>query len=233
MKIVVGLGNPGQNYIGTRHNIGFDVIDILAQGPGGGKYQQKFEAAIVEGMEGFEKVLYMKPLTFMNLSGRAVRAAMDFYKVMAPEVLIVCDDVNLILGQIRIRAGGSAGGHNGLKDIEKHLGTQNYPRLRIGVSSPGRLDLADYVLSRFKPSELDVVRDANIRAAQAVACWIKEGIEVAMNRFNAPEKEQKKQKSKSSTKEDNLKDNQQHLLQSPGTEQPGKDNPGAAHQKFD
>lgn len=196
MKIVVGLGNPGSTYLGTRHNVGFDVVDILASGPGGGKFQRKFEADVAAGLEGLEKVLYLKPLTFMNLSGRCVRQALDFYQVSPADVLVLCDDVNLPLGQLRIRPGGSAGGHNGLKDIEKQLGTQEYARLRLGVSGPGRSDLADYVLSRFKPSERDVVNDMNLRAAQAVACWMREGVAAAMNRFNAPEKEPKPKKPK-------------------------------------
>ncbi|MBL8825217.1 MAG: aminoacyl-tRNA hydrolase [Planctomycetia bacterium] len=194
MKIVVGLGNPGSQYQGTRHNVGFEVIDMLASGPGGGRFQRRFDAELAEGLEGLEKVLYLKPLTFMNLSGRCVRAALDFYQLPATELLVICDDVNLPLGQLRMRAGGSAGGHNGLKDIEKHLGTQNYARLRMGVSGPGRSDLADYVLSRFKPGEKDVVNDMEIRAAQATGCWIREGVATAMNRFNAPEKEPKPKK---------------------------------------
>lgn len=194
MKIVVGLGNPGPNYTGTRHNVGFDVVDILVSGPGGGKYQRKFDAEIAEGLQGLDKVLYLKPLTFMNLSGRSVRQALDFYKVSPADLLVVCDDINLPLGQLRMRPQGSAGGHNGLKDIERQLGTQDYARLRLGVSGPGREDLVDYVLARFKPSERDIVNDMNIRAAQAAICWMKEGTAVTMNRFNAPEKEPKKQK---------------------------------------
>jgi peptidyl-tRNA hydrolase, PTH1 family len=196
MKIVVGLGNPGPNYTGTRHNVGFEVIDILASGPGGGKYTRKFEADCAEGLHGLDKVLYLKPLTFMNLSGRSVRAAMDFYKINVNDMLIVCDDINLPLGQLRMRPGGSAGGHNGLKDIEKQLGTQEYARLRLGVGGPGQNELVDYVLARFKPSERDVVSDMNIRAAQAVVSWMSLGTAATMNRFNAPEKEPKKPKKK-------------------------------------
>jgi PTH1 family peptidyl-tRNA hydrolase len=194
MKIVVGLGNPGAQYQGTRHNVGFEVIDILASSPGVGRFQRRFEAELAEGLEGLEKVLYLKPVTFMNLSGRCVRAVLDFYQLPAADLLVVCDDVNLPLGQLRMRAGGSAGGHNGLKDIEKHLGTQNYARLRIGVGGPGHSDLADYVLSRFKPGEKEVVQDMTLRAAQATGCWIREGVASAMNRFNAPEKEAKPNK---------------------------------------
>jgi PTH1 family peptidyl-tRNA hydrolase len=194
MKVVVGLGNPGSLYAGTRHNVGFDVVDILAGGPGGGRFQRRFDADVAEGLEGFEKVLYVKPLTFMNLSGRSVRQAIDFYKVTPADLLVVTDDVNLPLGQLRLRPGGSPGGHNGLKDIERHLATQDYARLRLGVGSPDRLDLVDHVLSRFKPSEKDVVQNMLIRSAQAVGCWIREGVAVTMNRFNAPDKEPRPKK---------------------------------------
>lgn len=194
MKIVVGLGNPGSTYTGTRHNVGFDVVDILALGPGGGKFQRRFDAEVAEGLEGLQKVLYAKPLTFMNLSGRCVRAALDFYKLTPLDVLVICDDVNLPLGQLRMRPGGSAGGHNGLKDIEKQLGTQEYARLRLGVGGSDREALVDHVLGRFKPSERDAVKDMLIRAAQAVGCWMREGTAATMNRFNAPEKEPKPKK---------------------------------------
>jgi len=193
MKIVVGLGNPGSNYVGTRHNVGYEVVDILAMGPGGGKFQRRFDADVAEGLEGLEKVLYAKPLTFMNLSGRCVRAALDFYKLTPVDVLVICDDVNLPLGQLRMRPGGSAGGHNGLKDIEKQLGTQEYARLRLGVGSSDRAELIDHVLGRFKPSERDAVKDMLIRAAQATGSWMREGTAATMNRFNAPEKELNKE----------------------------------------
>jgi len=196
MKLVVGLGNPGSTYVGTRHNVGFEVVDIMALGPGGGKFQRRFDAEVAEGLEGLEKVLYAKPLTFMNLSGRCVRAALDFYKLTTADVLVVCDDVNLPLGQLRMRPGGSAGGHNGLKDIEKQLGTQEYARLRLGVGGSDRGELIDHVLGRFKPSERDAVKDMLIRAAQATGCWMREGTAATMNRFNALEKEPKPKKPK-------------------------------------
>ncbi len=194
MKIVVGLGNPGSQYAGTRHNVGFDVVDILASGPSGGRFQRRFDADVAEGTEGFEKILYVKPLTFMNLSGRSVRQAMDFYKVAPADVMVVCDDVNLPLGQLRLRPDGSPGGHNGLKDVERHLATQDYPRLRLGVRAPDQVALIDHVLMRFKPSERDAVQNMLIRAAQAVGCWVREGVAVTMNRFNAPDKEPRPKK---------------------------------------
>ena len=121
---------------------------------------------------------------------------MDFYKLTPADLLVICDDVNLPLGQLRMRPGGSAGGHNGLKDIQQQLGTQEYARLRLGVSGPDREDLVDHVLARFKPSEREVVQDMLIRAAQAAGCWMREGVAVTMNRFNAPEKEPKPKKPK-------------------------------------
>jgi PTH1 family peptidyl-tRNA hydrolase len=196
MKVVVGLGNPGSSYAGTRHNVGFEVIDALAAGPGGGKFQRRFDAEVAEGLEGWEKILYVKPLTFMNLSGRSVRQAIDFYQVSAADLLIICDDINLPLGQLRLRPNGAAGGHNGLKDIQRHVGTSEYARLKLGVGAPDRSreEVVDYVLARFKPGERKVVSDMILRASQAVGVWIKEGVEAAMNRFNAPEKQPKPKK---------------------------------------
>src|SRR5262245_27338559 len=145
MKLVVGLGNPGPKYVGTRHNIGFGVLDYLAAAPGVGRWRTRFEAQLTEAVEGTEQVLLMKPETFMNLSGRAVRAAMDFYKLPVTDLLVVCDDIALPLGKLRARAKGSDGGQKGLRSIEQQLGTQDYQRLRIGVGSPGEyLDAADY-----------------------------------------------------------------------------------------
>src|SRR6476659_9924931 len=133
MKVIVGLGNPGPKYAGTRHNVGFDVIDYLAAAPGVAPFRERFEAFVAEMKEGDETVLLMKPLTFMNLSGRAVRAALDFYKVPVENLLVVCDDFNLPLGKLRIRPKGSHGGQKGLLSVQEHLGTDAYTRLRIGV----------------------------------------------------------------------------------------------------
>src|SRR3954463_15259050 len=171
MRVVVGLGNPGKQYHGTRHNVGFAVIDGLAAAPSAGRFQSRFQAQVAELMEGDEKVLLVKPETFMNLSGRAVHQILDFYKVELTDLLVVCDDVNLPLGQLRIRAKGSHGGHNGLRDIQNHLGTQEYSRLRVGVGA-GEEDLVDHVLGRFRPSERPVIEDALSLAVQAVSTWV-------------------------------------------------------------
>jgi len=184
MKLVVGLGNPGPKYTGTRHNIGFDVIAYLAAGPGCSTFREKFEAFVCEMKEGDETVLLMKPLTFMNLSGRAVRAALDFYKLGIEQVLVVCDDFNLPLSKLRMRAKGSHGGQNGLRNIQEQLGSDGYVRLRIGVGQPEPGDAVDFVLSKFKPGERAAAEDAVANAAQAVLMWIRKGTEAAMNKFN-------------------------------------------------
>jgi PTH1 family peptidyl-tRNA hydrolase len=200
MKLIVGLGNPGPKYAGTRHNVGFDVVDYLAAGPGCSPFREKFEALVAELKEGDESVLLVKPLTFMNLSGRAVRAALDFYKLAADRVLVVCDDFNLPLGKLRVRAKGSHGGQNGLRSVQEHLGTDAYARLRIGVGEPGH-DPVDHVLSKFKAGERKAVDEAVATAAQAALVWVRQGAEAAMNRFNGgddpkPEKKPRKEKPK-------------------------------------
>jgi PTH1 family peptidyl-tRNA hydrolase len=184
MKIVVGLGNPGKKYDGTRHNVGFAVVDALAESPGASSFQKRFEANVAELREGDEKVLLLKPETFMNLSGRAVRQAVDFYQLAPADLLVVCDDINLPLGKLRFRARGTHGGHNGLRDIQAHLGTTEYPRLRIGVDAPQEDGAIDHVLGRFRSSEKPIIREAIEAAVQGVVLWVREGIEPCMNQFN-------------------------------------------------
>jgi PTH1 family peptidyl-tRNA hydrolase len=188
MKVVVGLGNPGARYHGTRHNVGFDVIDSLAAGPHAGRFQSRFHAQVAEMLEGNEKLLLVKPETFMNLSGNSVHQVMDFFKAATTDLLVVCDDISLPLGKLRIRAKGTHGGHNGLRDIQNHLGGVEYARLRIGVDAP-RDDAIDHVLGRFRPSERAVIDDAVALAAQAVVFWAREGVEAAMNKYNAEAKD--------------------------------------------
>src|SRR5262249_26469504 len=149
MKVVVGLGNPGNKYAGTRHNIGFLVIDYLAESPRAGRFQSRFQGQVAELIEDGEKLLLVKPETFMNLSGRCVREVLNFYQVPVENLVVVCDDINLPLGNRRVGARGSDGGKRGLRDTRTHLGTDEYARLRIGIDSPGESDAADYVLSRF------------------------------------------------------------------------------------
>jgi peptidyl-tRNA hydrolase, PTH1 family len=185
MKIVVGLGNPGAKYRGTRHNVGYAVIDSLAAASGVSRFQERFQADIAEWTVGSDKVLLAKPLTFMNLSGRSVRQLIDFYQLPLVEVLVVCDDVNLPLGKLRCRARGTHGGHNGLRDIQSHLGTTDYARLRIGVDAPGHDDMVHHVLGRFKPGEREVIEAAVASAAQAVELWVLQGIQRCMNQYNS------------------------------------------------
>jgi len=182
-KVVVGLGNPGNQYNGTRHNVGYAVVDLLARSARAGSFRSKFQAQVAELNEDGFRILLVKPETFMNLSGRAVRQLIDFYQLPLAEVLVVADDVNLPLGKLRFRSKGSHGGHNGLRNIQEHLGTQEYARLRVGVDAPGE-DMVDHVLSRFRPSERPVIEDAVQLAAQAVMVWVNQGIEAAMNRYN-------------------------------------------------
>jgi peptidyl-tRNA hydrolase, PTH1 family len=185
MKLVVGLGNPGKRYDGTRHNVGYAVIDALAAGPGASAFQRRFDSQIAELHEGAEKVLLQKPETFMNLSGRAVRQAVDFYQLPPADLLIVCDDFNLPLGKLRFRCKGTHGGHNGLRDIQNHLGTTAYSRLRIGVDAPPEDEAVDFVLGRFRPSERPVIADALATAVQGVGLWVRQGIDACMNQYNA------------------------------------------------
>lgn len=185
MKVIVGLGNPGSRYADTRHNVGFAVVDYLAQGSGCSRFQSRFQAQMAEWIDDGGKVLLVKPETFMNHSGRCVRQVVDFYQLPAEDLLVVCDDVNLPLGKLRIRARGTHGGHNGLRDIQQHLGTTEYARLRIGVGATEEGGLVDHVLGRFRPSERPIIEDATARAAQAVLVWLRQGIEPCMNQYNA------------------------------------------------
>src|SRR3954452_554291 len=185
-KFVVGLGNPGSKYDGTRHNIGFEVIDRLARGGSGATFARKFDGLLAETEIDFRRVLLLKPETFMNLSGRSVAQALGFYKLELGDLLVICDDLSLPLGKLRLRAGGSDGGQKGLRDISAHLGTDAFARLRIGIGDRGPIDAADFVLSRFRSAERPVIDDALILATQAVAVWNSQGLATAMNRFNGP-----------------------------------------------
>ena len=186
MYIIVGLGNPGKQYAHTRHNVGFDTIDILAD-----KYNisvdiKKHKALCGKGMIGGQKVVLAKPQTFMNLSGESVRELVDFYKIDPEEELIVIyDDISLEPGQLRVRPKGSAGGHNGIKNIIAHLGTQVFKRVKVGVGEkPKGYDLADYVLGHFSKEDRMLMEDAFGRAAEAVVCMMNDSMEHAMNQYN-------------------------------------------------
>ena len=185
MYIIAGLGNPTREYEKTRHNVGFEVIDVLADMLGTTVEEKKFKGCYGRGIIGGEKVLLLKPQTFMNLSGESIRAASDFYKVDPEHIIIIYDDISLDVGQLRIRKKGSAGGHNGIKNIIAHLGTQEFPRIKVGVGDkPKKMDLADYVLSRFSKEDRAAMEDAIKAAAKAVEVMITEGMDTAMNQFN-------------------------------------------------
>ena len=186
MFIIAGLGNPDEKYQGTRHNVGFDVVDRLAE-----KYQiavdtKKHRALIGKGVIEGQKVLLVKPQTYMNLSGESIRSLVEYYKIdPEEELLVIYDDISLEVGQLRIRRKGSAGGHNGIKNIIAHLGTQEFPRIKVGVGDkPPRMDLADYVLSRLSKEDREKMEQAFKDAADAVEVMITEGADAAMNRFN-------------------------------------------------
>jgi PTH1 family peptidyl-tRNA hydrolase len=196
MKLVVGLGNPGPDYVGTRHNIGFEVVDRFASKLGWGEVTKKrfdglsLDANIELASGGIEKVLLLKPLTYMNLSGKAVQAAMSFYQLTPADIVVILDDLALPCGRLRLRGSGSSGGHNGLKDIERVLSTSDYPRLRIGIDpAPPPIRGKDYVLGRFTAEQRKLVDPAIDRACGAIVTWIEKGIGTAMSLFNADEKE--------------------------------------------
>lgn len=184
--LVVGLGNPGSQYENTRHNAGFAVIDALADRGDFPVQRLKFHALTNTATVGGQGVLVMKPVTYMNLSGQAVGEAARFYKISPDHVLVISDDVDLPLGKLRIRKGGSAGGHNGLKSIIQHLGTDQFPRLKVGVGGKPHpdYDMADWVLGKLQGEDKRIMDDAAVRAAQAVECLLSQGIDRAMNQFN-------------------------------------------------
>jgi peptidyl-tRNA hydrolase, PTH1 family len=187
VKVVVGLGNPGPKYERTRHNVGFVVIDELAARLGAGKSRLRFEANLAEAALAGEKVLLAAPQTYMNESGRSVRQIVDFFGLPLTDLLLVCDDFNLDLARLRMRSGGSAGGQKGLADTIRHLGTEEFPRLRIGIGRPPEMiDAVDFVLSKFRRNEIKSMESAVFRAAEGVEVWIRLGLDQAMNQVNAP-----------------------------------------------
>ena len=206
MYIIAGLGNPTKEYEGTRHNVGFDVIDRLSERYNIDVTMEKHRALIGKGMIAGQKVILVKPQTYMNLSGESIRSVIDYYKVdPEKELIVIYDDISLVPGGIRIRKKGSAGGHNGIKNIIAHLGTQEFPRVRIGVGEkPARMDLADYVLGHFPKEEAETMTTAFKDGAAAVVDMMTEGVEAAMNHFNgaARGEKEKLEKQKAERKEE-------------------------------
>lgn len=190
MYIIAGLGNPTKQYEGTRHNVGFETIDRIAAENGirveNIKHKALFGSGYIDGM----KVILAKPQTYMNLSGESIRELADYYKVEPENIIIIYDDISLAVGQLRIREKGSAGGHNGIKNIISHLGTQEFPRIKIGVGEkPKGWDLADYVLGRYSAEDRKIIDDAQKDAADAVKLMVSGDMQTAMNRFNIKKKD--------------------------------------------
>ena len=197
MKLIVGLGNPGTQYERTRHNVGFMAVDLFAQKHGAMNFRVVHQSFLADVLLNGEKVLLLKPQTYMNLSGQAVASAMSYYKIGLEEMLVVVDDIALPVGTIRLRATGSAGGHNGLKDIEAAVSNvaaaagkkgMDYSRLRIGVDPPGRVPQKSYVLEPFSAEQKPKIDTALQNSVNAMDVWVSEGMTPAMNRFNAGEK---------------------------------------------
>ena len=186
MYIIVGLGNPGKDYKNTRHNIGFDVIDVIADKANISVMEKKHKALVGKGVVAGQKVILAKPQTYMNLSGESVRSLLDYYKVdETDELIVISDDISLPPGQIRIRKKGSAGGHNGLKNIIAHLGHDSFHRIKMGVGEkPKGFDLADYVLGHFDKTDRAIMDDAALDAVAAIEMILTEGADTAMNHYN-------------------------------------------------
>ena len=186
MYIIAGLGNPTLQYEGTRHNVGFDVIDTLADKYNISVDARKSRAFIGKGMIEGQKVILVKPQTYMNLSGESIRGLVDYYKIdVEHELLVIYDDISLDVGQLRIRKKGSAGGHNGIKNIIANLGTQNFPSIKVGVGEkPKKYDLADYVLSHFSKAERELMEEGYQKAVKAVEMLLDGEMEAAMNEYN-------------------------------------------------
>ena len=199
MKIIAGLGNPGKEYENTKHNVGFLTIDILAE-----KYdikvnKIKFKGLIGEGMIGTEKVILVKPQTYMNLSGQCIREIVAFYKLDMEDLVVIYDDIDLPMGNLRIRKKGSAGTHNGMRSIIYDLQDDGFPRVRVGIGGERKGDLANYVISGFSGDDRKLIEEAIVKAADAVTCLVEDGIDRAMVDYNTKKPKVKKQKQEPDT----------------------------------
>lgn len=185
MKLIVGLGNPTDKYEGTRHNVGFEVVDRIADEYGIGLDTIKHKGMYGKGKLDGTTVILLKPMTYMNLSGESISAVAAYYKIEPCDIIVIYDDINLDVGRLRVRGKGSAGGHNGIKNMIAHLHTEEFPRVRVGVGmKPPKMDLADYVLSRFSKEEQEKMDEEYNRAVKAVAMLVKDELEQAMNEYN-------------------------------------------------
>lgn len=190
MYLIAGLGNPSRTYEGTRHNIGFTMIDAIGNKFGIDGTTKKHKALVGRGMIDGMRVILAKPQTYMNLSGESIREITDFYKIEPENIIIIYDDISLDVGQLRIRKKGSAGGHNGVKNIIAHLGTQEFPRIKVGIGNkPEGWDLADYVLSKYTKAEQEALEEASEGVIGAVKLMLMDDIEAAMNKYNAKKRD--------------------------------------------
>ena len=201
MYIIVGLGNPGKKYENTRHNMGFITVDLLADELGIKVDKIKFKALVGEGKFSGQKVLLVKPQTYMNLSGSAVREIMHFYKLDIENLIVIYDDIDIATGKIRVRKDGSAGTHNGMRDIIYQLQKDGFPRIRVGIGGEIKMDLANYVTGGFNKEEKTLLEQSVTSAAKAALCIVSEGIDKAMNEYNIREKKDKKPRNKEENKE--------------------------------
>ena len=197
MYIITGLGNPGRRYEQTRHNIGFLTVDRIAEELGIRTDRIKFQSLVGETVFSGQKIVLMKPQTYMNLSGRAVREIMNFYKLPPENLIVIYDDIDIAQGKIRVRKSGSAGTHNGMRDIIYQLQSDRFPRIRVGIGGEIRGDLADFVIGGFSKEEVPLLEEAVSRAAKAALAIVSDGIDKAMNEYNVREKKEKKKKAQS------------------------------------
>ena len=184
MKLIIGLGNPGKEYENTRHNTGFMVLDRLSEKLNIEMTQNKFKGLYGKSKYKGEDVISLKPQTYMNLSGESVRQVMDFFKINQEDILVIYDDLDMPVGKLRLRQSGSAGGHNGIKNIILHTGSQNFNRIRVGIDRSKYIKVVDYVLSRFTKDEQDAINQGIENASDAVIDYLDHGFNHAMNRFN-------------------------------------------------
>lgn len=202
MYIIVGLGNPGKEYENTKHNVGFLTVDILAEKLGIRVNKIKHKALVGETFVNGEKVMLVKPQTYMNLSGESLREIFSFYKPEVEKLVVIYDDIDLAMGSLRIRKKGSAGTHNGMRSIIYHLESQDFPRVRVGIGGERKGDLANYVISGFKGEDKKTMEEAIVKAADAVLCLMERGIDIAMGEYNTKTKKKEKAKEKEENAQD-------------------------------